>query len=71
MSFAPDRIEPAMAGANLKALGEGANARRADRPRDANPYPWWRPEHGNWNEGWDYINRSTGSIRAGVEVTSR
>jgi hypothetical protein len=53
----PDHIAPAMAAANLKALGEGANARRAGRPRDANPHPWWRSEHGEWDEGWVYRDR--------------
>lgn len=51
-------IEPAMAASNLRALGQGANAARAGKPRSDNPWPWYRPEHANWNEGWDYVNRT-------------
>ena len=56
-------IAPAMAASNLRALGEGANAARAGKPRSDNPWPWYRPEHANWNEGWDYTNRTRESGR--------
>jgi hypothetical protein len=50
-------IETKMTVSNLKALGAGTNARRAGQPRSVNPWPFYRPEHKEWNEGWNFSHR--------------
>ena len=60
---------PAMAAANLRALGEGANARRDGKARDDNPYPWWRSEHNEWNEGWAFIDSQTQATTRGRRLS--